>query len=280
LKKGEKIMKKTFLGIRKGFTLAEVLITLGIIGVVAAMTIPTLIQNTNSVRFATQFKKTVSTLSQAALMSQAQYDIDYSLASDTITNCGTEVVSNQGQQTICGILNATLAGQTHLGKYGAVAGVSGNAESDKYAIATTAFPTPTGYEIYSLADGSMVGINPNAKSCNLAPGTILDANALKPQKGTAAVGTQGEEGYQPQSADYEAAGALGNCLGFVDVNGTTPPNKEVQCASGPTKLDPSENCPLNVIGSSGMGDVFPIVFHNGTVEPASNAAKMALTRGK
>ena len=35
--KGEKIMKKRF-----GFTLAEVLITLGIIGVVAAMTIPTL----------------------------------------------------------------------------------------------------------------------------------------------------------------------------------------------------------------------------------------------
>lgn len=32
----------------KGFTLAEVLITLGIIGVVAAITIPTLIANTNS----------------------------------------------------------------------------------------------------------------------------------------------------------------------------------------------------------------------------------------
>ena len=30
---------------KKGFTLAEVLITLGIIGVVAAMTIPTLIAN-------------------------------------------------------------------------------------------------------------------------------------------------------------------------------------------------------------------------------------------
>ena len=30
---------------KKGFTLAEVLITLGIIGVVAAMTMPTLIQN-------------------------------------------------------------------------------------------------------------------------------------------------------------------------------------------------------------------------------------------
>ena len=50
-------MKKRF-----GFTLAEVLITLGIIGVVAAMTIPTLIQNTNSVKFATQFKKDINNL--------------------------------------------------------------------------------------------------------------------------------------------------------------------------------------------------------------------------
>ena len=35
---------------RFGFTLAEVLITLGIIGVVAAMTIPTLIANTQTVQ--------------------------------------------------------------------------------------------------------------------------------------------------------------------------------------------------------------------------------------
>ena len=34
-----------------GFTLAEVLITLGIIGVVAAMTIPTLIANTNGAKY-------------------------------------------------------------------------------------------------------------------------------------------------------------------------------------------------------------------------------------
>ena len=101
-------MLKRFYGSKKGFTLAEVLITLGIIGVVAAMTIPTLIQNTNSVKFASQFKKSISTLSQAALMAQAQYDIDYSLttkASDA-ENCGSETVSS-GDNTFCGILNNT-----------------------------------------------------------------------------------------------------------------------------------------------------------------------------
>jgi prepilin-type N-terminal cleavage/methylation domain-containing protein len=48
----------------KAFTLAEVLITLGIIGVVAAMTLPTLIQNHKNRELQTQFKKSYSTLSQ------------------------------------------------------------------------------------------------------------------------------------------------------------------------------------------------------------------------
>ena len=48
----------------KGFTLAEVLITLGIIGVVAAMTIPTLIKNYQKTVWVNQLKKSVSTLEQ------------------------------------------------------------------------------------------------------------------------------------------------------------------------------------------------------------------------
>lgn len=57
-----------------GFTLAEVLITLGIIGVVAAMTIPTLMSNTGKAEFKTAFKKVISTVNQAVTMSVA---IDY-----------------------------------------------------------------------------------------------------------------------------------------------------------------------------------------------------------
>lgn len=49
----------------KGFTLAEVLITLGIIGVVAAMTIPTLVNNYQKQHYVVQLKKNYSMLSQA-----------------------------------------------------------------------------------------------------------------------------------------------------------------------------------------------------------------------
>ena len=46
------------------FTLAEVLITLGIIGVVAALTLPTLIANYRNQAYVTQLEKTVSMLEQ------------------------------------------------------------------------------------------------------------------------------------------------------------------------------------------------------------------------
>ena len=51
--------------IKNGFTLAEVLITLVIIGVIAAMTIPTLMNNTNKQEHVTRLKKSYSVLSQA-----------------------------------------------------------------------------------------------------------------------------------------------------------------------------------------------------------------------
>lgn len=51
--------------IRKGFTLAEVLITLGLIGVVAALTLPALVNNTKGKELESQYKKAYTVLTQA-----------------------------------------------------------------------------------------------------------------------------------------------------------------------------------------------------------------------
>ncbi len=56
-----------------GFTLSEVLITLGIIGIVAAVTMPSLIQNKNDKETVNRLKKVYSSLSQAYLMLSAEY---------------------------------------------------------------------------------------------------------------------------------------------------------------------------------------------------------------
>ena len=50
---------------KNGFTLAEVLITLGIIGVVAAMTLPALVNWTNGIQYKVSLLKAYSVLSQA-----------------------------------------------------------------------------------------------------------------------------------------------------------------------------------------------------------------------
>ena len=59
------------------FTLAEVLITLAIIGIVAAMTIPTLVSKFQDKALVSQFKKTYSLLNQALQLTNYQNGVEY-----------------------------------------------------------------------------------------------------------------------------------------------------------------------------------------------------------
>ena len=89
----------------KAFTFAEVLITLGIIGVVAAITIPTLIENHREKVTVTRLKKVYSLLSQALLAAinengtpdlwaKYQYD-DIEESVNTITRFDVKNLVNQ-----------------------------------------------------------------------------------------------------------------------------------------------------------------------------------------
>ena len=252
---------------RQGFTLAEVLITLGIIGVVAAMTIPTLISNTNGAKFRSQFKKTLSTLNQAGLMSQAQYDFDYA---GTTQKCG-EAGATKGDggttkagdpsvehpdsaMSFCAILNGTLTGQTYQG---AVTNIKRNNNGGEatYALKTknTLPDTYTAYLSYTLADGAIVAFSPDALGCELAAGARMNGAWID---------------------------AHTQCLGFIDVNGATLPNREVTCTTEADTANTVETPCAVKNDANHMTDVFPIVFHDATVEPASNAAKYVLTTSK
>ena len=230
-----------------GFTMAEVLITIGIIGVVAAITIPLLMQNSNSKKFTTQFKKSLSTLNQAAIGAQAQYDLDYSLLTqiNDDATCKSNTLAG-GQYNFCGLFNNTLAGHTYLGKYGNVKGAN---LFSPYSANVTSFSIEN-FLFFSFADGAIVAFNPNAKSCGIGVGQTLTNEKLTSN--------------------------LANCIGFIDVNGTTPPNKEVQCAEGTTTISANTTCKVT---NGSMGDIFPVVFHDGAVEPATNASLAAFLGG-
>lgn len=252
---------------RFGFTLAEVLITLGIIGVVAAMTIPTLISNTNGAKFRSQFKKSISTLNQAGLMAQAQYDFDYA---GTTSPCQADQAAGAAEHpdstmSFCAILNGTLTGQTYMGDLANIKRNNNGTEEDYMVFKPGAYgsslgftdkTTPTGYLAYTLADGSIVAFNKDAQGCELPVGTRMDSVWIKAHK---------------------------KCVGFIDVNGATLPNREVTCADGDSKdsATAAVETPCAVKNDANhMTDIFPIVFHDATVEPASNAAKYVLTSSK
>lgn len=237
-----------------GFTLAEVLITLGIIGVVAAMTIPTLIANSNAQKYRSQFKKTISTLSQAARMSQAQYGFDYATAERCGSNGGTENPENF--MTICALLNGTLTGITFYNKLTDIKMKDGK----NYTITTGPWFSLNSerqdwknYLAYTLSDGTIVGI-PKIYSqfneCSLPIGK--------------------------QVSDF--ADQLAWCVGLIDVNGSSPPNKEVSCSSGSNSLS-KNNCIVKN-DAKHMTDVYPVRFHDSIVEPASAAARYVLKTAK
>ena len=118
-----------------GFTLAEVLITLVIIGVIAAMTVPTLMNNTNSQEFRSALKKAISGANQALTLHYALEGLgaqDYThatLVSDvfkkrmnvieadgnddsfTLATCGGTTFTTQDGIMFC--VNSNFAGNTN-----------------------------------------------------------------------------------------------------------------------------------------------------------------------
>lgn len=81
----------------KGFTLSEVLITLGVIGVVAAITLPTLTHKINDIIIVNRLKKFYSALNQAMLLTIAK-DVDYN--SLVVENGSQSSINNWYKSTI------------------------------------------------------------------------------------------------------------------------------------------------------------------------------------
>lgn len=84
---------------KNGFTLAEVLITLAIIGVVATLTLPSLMSNTQEQQSVTAFKKSMNTLNEVAQMNSVVDGFDYSGITDNNGPSATAIYTNQGVLT-------------------------------------------------------------------------------------------------------------------------------------------------------------------------------------
>lgn len=243
---------------KRAFTLAEVLITLGIIGVVAAMTIPTLIANTRGAQYRSRLKKAISTISQAAKMSQAQYGFDFAGLEGGCSSNGA-LDNPENVQTICALLNGTLTGATYVDR---ISDLKVN-NTKNYSFTSSYLRSLGGgtaslYRGYILSDGTIFAFYRRlgvSNACSMPLGETLKATYMTGQ-------------------DFN----LSDCYGFIDVNGVQLPNTEVSCSSGTNSLDSSTCVVKNDIKH--MTDIFPFRLHDGIVEPTTAAGRYVLRTAK
>ena len=235
---------------RTGFTLAEVLITLTVIGVVAAITLPAINSSTGAARTRSLLKKGMSTLNNAVMMNVANNEWSFAdLEGGTPGDSDATLKSQDAQndRTISGMLNSALVGETNQGVAVYKGEYTGN---DKYLIDSAPMGAIGGSAAwmvtYQLADGIVIGVNRLAANCN-------------------------EDKRMNNAEDYKNF-----CRGFIDINGNKGPNQVITCQTGTTMyIDKEDDANYNscTVANNPNADIFPVVFYDSTVELASNAAK-------
>lgn len=208
---------------KSAFTLAEVLITLGIIGVVAAMTMPTLMNSTQGAQYKAAYKKGLSALSQAVTLNVALDDYNFAQATN-----GTNPTAATAASIYNIFKNRMNVVKTTSGTTGY--GISADTAS---GVAPGKINSGSNYVLF-FNDGIVFSFPQSAENCTndatLGPVTI--------------------------------------CKGFIDVNGEKNPNRVVKCDNGGTT---DNDCKVK-----NPTDVYPVVFYDQTVLPATPAARNVL----
>ena len=248
-----------------GFTFAEILITLGIIGVVAAVTIPTLVLNNPSSQFKTAYKQSLSKLKQAITMNFEKDNFDFSNLVDSKTR-----VNTKDEKSFASIISKRFEGatditSTYFDSKNFSNGVLTMLISGDYAC--------TSEDAQDYADGDK-----NAPVCEKEGDIINGATVEYIVDKTNFKAYQMEDGtvfgYNVNAAKCTSA-ADKNCVGFIDVNSIAGPNK-VNVCDNPV-YDKGVSC---FVSNEKIVDIFPVKFYNQTVEPGSVATRSILIGSK
>ena len=157
---------------KNGFTLAETLITLGIIGIVSALTMAVLAHNIQKIVLKNQFKKTYNTLSNA--VNKVYTDLEY------IPLCSYGVT---GDRSECGTFNKQFLGSLNVIKkctkakeQGCIKHIRALVSDDFGSKGLTQSWIDAYNHAYILKDGSMIMLYGEGNS---VPIYIIDINGSK-----------------------------------------------------------------------------------------------------
>ena len=253
---------------RYAFTMAEILISLTIIGVIAALTLPTLSGNITSKKFATTYKKAYATIGQALKMGSADSkdastecaNANGTIATKPMLTLGDILIENVGAKyiktsstplwTIKGTLNATWNN-----------GNGTNTVTTPAAIASRSIPINGDFEVYLLKDGMshLIVRKPAGSRCFGAGKPVFISNEM----------------------DFNGR----YCEAYIDVNGAKGPNTAVTCANQSTVMPADtqftvdfaeQQAPNCQIAASAVTDIFPVVVYDDKIIPATPAAAAVL----
>lgn len=111
-----------------------------------------------------------------------------------------------------------------------------------------------------LADGAIVGI-----------GHYLGKHGYATGSCDLPIGTRLTKDYIHNELGYSG------CIGFIDVNGLNLPNEETACSNGKDAEKVEEPC---IVKGRDIKDIYPVLFHNATVEHITAPGKYVLNTAK
>lgn len=180
---------------KSAFTLAEVLITLGIIGTVAAMTIPTLIQNQTEQVTVSKLKKVYSMLSNAYLMAVSENGEPTAWGIEDDENA-TNSLANMNK-FVPYLKIAKNCGTQSLGCFPAV--TYKRLQGSNFTSTTGQIEAGSNHAKAILSDGTLISFRSSScASCNETAGTTL---ALSNICSTVEVDINGPK--EPNRAGYD-----------------------------------------------------------------------------
>lgn len=238
---------------KAAFTLAEVLITLGIIGVVAAMTMPTLINSTQGAQYKTAYKKALSVMSQAVVMNIALDDYDLS---QTVAGTNTAAHENEVQTLYTLFKNRMNVVKTAI----SADFNTTNGDAKNYAVTSVA-GTDTDWP--DVADHGGVFPVPTA-------GVIADSTYLFFNDGITFMFNNTQQACAASTTTTVDA----YCYGYIDVNGQKGPNRIVQCDNGTLSNDAKNDDKTCTV--SNPTDIYPIMLYDQSIVPATAAGRAVL----
>ena len=250
-----------------GFTLAEVLITLGIIGVVAAMTMPTLINSTQGAQYKTAYKKALSVLSQAVVMNIAleDYDLSQTVENGVNTKDHTDEAQTlyslfKNRMNVVKVADSTDFPDTAV-----------NGEANFYKVIAIGSDTDKPSDDHFSADN---GGSTALTAWVTANAPFGDKTYMFMNDGIAFI----FDNAQHECAAETATTTDQYCFGWIDVNGQKGPNRVVECdtgsyVAGTSAENPEDEATCVVTNPT---DIYPVMFYDQSIVPATAAGRAVL----